>query len=301
MLIDDLMGARDGDPFANLGLIPNKEINGFTLRAWLPYASKVVAKDIGNTRVIKELECKSKEGLFEAEFPNTDKPFHYSFDVSYPDAVVNVIDPYQFHDEAYTGLAEMKLKASNLYRTLGAHLMTIEVDGVKVSGVKFAVYAPSAKCCSVIGDFNFWDGRRHPMERSLDGHWVLFVPGIKPGDRYKYELKDPLGNRLPHKADPVGFYSEQYPSFASIVVDQTTYTWHDADWIKSQLNNKVDQPISIYEMHFASWKRKDDGYSYSYRRWPMSLSPTSRSSATPMSSSCPSPSSRSTDPGDISL
>lgn len=69
MLIDDLMGARDGDPFANLGLIPNKEINGFTLRAWLPYASKVVAKDIGNTRVIKELECKSKEGLLRQSSP----------------------------------------------------------------------------------------------------------------------------------------------------------------------------------------------------------------------------------------
>ena len=156
-------------------------------------------------------------------------------------------------------------KPENIYKTLGAQLIEVEIDGVKVRGTKFAVYAPSATCVSVIGDFNFWDGRRHPMARSLMGHWVLFVPGIEQGNRYKFEIKDPNGNRLPHKADPVGFYHEQYPSFASIVCDQKNYQWNDSKWIKSQLNDKLRRPMSIYEVHLASWKRKQDGSSLSYR------------------------------------
>jgi len=139
--------------------------------------------------------------------------------------------------------------------------------------VRFAVYAPSATSVSLIGDFNFWDGRRHPMQRSLCGHWVLFVPGMKVGERYKYELKDPHGHCLPHKADPVGFYSEQYPSFASIVYDHSQYQWDDDAWRKSQLNNKLEQPLSIYELHFASWKRHENGTSLSYREMAAELIP----------------------------
>lgn len=263
MLIDSLMGARLGNPFDELGLV--KTENGFVLRAWLPYSSKVTVKDLSNSKVLAEMECIDMEGLYEAKFPDAKDAFYYSLDVTYPDAVVNVVDPYQFHDQAFAGLAEMRNDAANLYKTLGAHVETHDIGGVKVSGVRFAVYAPSAKSVSLIGDFNFWDGRRHPMQRSLDGHWVLFVPGLKAGERYKYELKDPLGNRLPHKADPVGFYAEQYPSFASVVYDHSKYKWNDAEWIKSQNNNKLEQPISVYEMHFASWKRNADGYSPSYR------------------------------------
>jgi 1,4-alpha-glucan branching enzyme len=167
----------------------------------------------------------------------------------------------------------MRLEPANLYKCLGAQLIEIEVEGVKIKGVKFAVYAPSASNVSVIGDFNFWDGRRHPMARSMLGHWVLFVPGLTEGEHYKYELKDPLGNRLPHKADPVGFYAEQYPSFASVVYDQTKFQWNDSEWIKSQQNNKLKQAISIYELHFASWRRHEDGTSLSYREMADQLIP----------------------------
>ena len=167
----------------------------------------------------------------------------------------------------------MRNEAANLYRTMGAQLVEIEVDGVKIKGVRFAVYAPSASNVSVIGDFNFWDGRRHPMQRSLMGEWVLFVPGIGEGERYKYELKDPLGNRLPHKSDPVGFYAEQYPSFASVVYDQKRYQWNDAAWVESQKNDKLKQAMSIYELHFASWKRHENGDSLSYREMAAELIP----------------------------
>lgn len=273
MLLSDLLNARVNNPFEKLGLLKSEDGEGYVLRVWMPYSSAITVKDLGNTRELGKMELLDREGLYEAKFPKADIPFNYSLDVTYPDATVNVIDPYQFHDEAFAGLAEMKLEVANLYRTLGAHIVETTINGVTVKGVKFAVYAPSATSVSLIGDFNFWDGRRHPMQRSLDGHWVLFVPGLKAGDRYKYELKDPVGNRLPHKADPVGFYSEQYPSFASVVYDQNKYRWNDADWIKSQINNKLEQPMSVYEMHFASWKRNAEGYSPSYREMADELIP----------------------------
>ena len=273
MLIKELTGARCGQPFEHLGLIQNPQGSGLLLRAWLPGALSVTVSELGKDKVLATLTCVDKLGLFEAQFPRHKKLFSYSLQVQYPDTTTTLIDPYQFRDAAYTGLAEMKLEAANLYRTLGAQLITLEVEGVQVSGVRFAVYAPSATAVSLIGDFNFWDGRRHPMQRSLCGHWVLFVPGLQAGERYKYELKDPMGNRLPHKADPVGFYSEQYPSFASVVYDQGQFQWHDADWQASQLNDKLEQPLTIYELHFGSWKRHDDGSSLSYREMADELIP----------------------------
>lgn len=266
MLIKELTAARCGKPFDHLGLIKNPEGAGLLLRAWLPGAKAVEVRELGSGKVLAaSMSCIDKNGLFEQPFSSRKKPFSYTLHITYPDSTLDLIDPYQFKDEAYAGLAEMKLQASNLYRTLGSHLVETEVAGEKISGVRFAVYAPSATAVSLIGDFNFWDGRRHPMQRSLCGHWVLFVPGLKEGERYKYELKDPLGNRLPHKADPVGFYSEQYPSFASVVYDQSQYQWNDDEWRNSQLNDKLEQPLSIYELHLASWRRHEDGSSLSYR------------------------------------
>ena len=266
MLIKELTAARCGKPFDHLGLIKNPEGAGLLLRAWLPGAKAVEVRELGSGKVLAaSMSCIDKNGLFEQPFSSRKKPFSYTLHITYPDSTLDLIDPYQFKDEAYAGLAEMTLQASNLYRTLGSHLVETEVAGEKISGVRFAVYAPSATAVSLIGDFNFWDGRRHPMQRSLCGHWVLFVPGLKEGERYKYELKDPLGNRLPHKADPVGFYSEQYPSFASVVYDQSQYQWSDDEWRKSQLNDKLEQPLSIYELHLASWRRHEDGSSLSYR------------------------------------
>lgn len=274
MLIDNLLNANLAKPFETLGLQKNAEgKTGYILRAWLPGALAVEVKSLDGKNSLGQMNLVDKEGLFELEYPQADKEFHYSFDVKYQDATVNVIDPYQFREEAFFGLSTMRMEADNLYKTLGAQLIEIEVDGVKIKGVKFAVYAPSASNVSVIGDFNFWDGRRHPMARSMLGHWVLFVPNLTEGERYKYELKDPMGNRLPHKADPVGFYAEQYPSFASVVYDQKKYQWNDAAWIESQKNNKLKQAISIYELHFASWRRHEDGTSLSYREMAEQLIP----------------------------
>lgn len=266
MLIDDLNNATLRQPFEQLGLQPSPTGRGMVLRAWLPGAAAVTVRSLDGARTICRLTPTGREGLFEQELPECAAAFHYKFSVTYQDAEVEVIDPYQFREEAFYGLSTMNEQPANIYKTLGAQLISVDVDGVRVSGTKFAVYAPSATCVSVIGDFNFWDGRRHPMARSLLGHWVLFVPGLGAGQRYKFELKDPNGNRLPHKADPVGFYHEQYPSFASIISDQTTYAWHDAAWQRSQANNKLEQPISVYEVHLGSWRRDHEGRSLGYRQ-----------------------------------
>lgn len=263
-LIQQLLNARISDPFQVLGLVKFKQ--GLMLRAWFPEATAVSVQSL-NGDALAEMTCTSPQGLFEAEFADTKDSFNYQFVVSYGEVTHTVIDPYQFHEHAYDGLATMHHAPQNLYSVLGAQVKTIEVDGVAVKGVRFGVYAPNALSVSLIGDFNHWDGRRQPMQRSMDGHWVLFVPGLEAGCTYKFELKDMHGHQLPHKTDPVGFYSEQYPSFASVVWDHDQYQWNDDAWRESQLNDKTKQPMAIYEVHLASWKRKlESGKGYlSYR------------------------------------
>ena len=171
MIIDDLNNARVSKPFETLGLQPLE--HGYILRAWLPGAKNVEVLMLKNSEHICSLDCVNQDGLFEKELKDCTAPFHYKFKVTYNDSVIEVIDPYQFRDEAFYGLNTMNEDPQNIYKTLGAQLIEVDIDGVKVKGTKFAVYAPSATAVSVIGDFNFWDGRRHPMARSLLGHWVL--------------------------------------------------------------------------------------------------------------------------------
>ncbi len=270
MLIDDLNAAKLTKPFEELGLQPLNG-GGYVLRAYLPGARSVDVFCLKDKKKLCTLDD-AGNGLFVKELPALKEAVHYQFKIAYDDSVVDFIDPYQFRDEAFYGLSTMNETPANIYKTLGAQLIEIEVDGVKVKGVKFAVYAPSATCVSVIGDFNFWDGRRHPMARSLMGHWVLFVPGITAGQRYKFEIKDPNGNRLPHKADPVGFAHEQYPSFASVVTDQKSYVWHDEKWRRSQLNDKLKRPITTYELHLGSWKHGEGDKPLTYRELAKELS-----------------------------
>jgi 1,4-alpha-glucan branching enzyme len=138
--------------------------------------------------------------------------------------------------------------------------------GKHATGVLFSVYAPSARAVSVVGDFNSWDGRRHPMQSSFEGIWRLFVPGLERGALYKFEIKGPDGNLLPIKSDPFAMYSEQPPGNASIVLDRESYQWGDADWCKARDGGgyRSDVPVSIYELHPGSWRRHPDGRHLSY-------------------------------------
>jgi 1,4-alpha-glucan branching enzyme len=145
------------------------------------------------------------------------------------------------------------------YNKLGAQLRS--VDGV--DGVNFAVWAPDATSVSVIGDFNQWDGRRHPMRKHVpSGFWELFVPGLSEGTLYKYQIRH--YDQVYEKADPFGFATELPPRTASKVADLAHYHWHDADWInRRRETNWLEQPLSFYEVHLGSWRRPGDDFT----RW----------------------------------
>ena len=211
MPVERLVAARCADPFSHLGLLANPDGPGLKLTAWLPDALEVRVRILKSGKIVATLTAADEAGLFETVFTRRKNPFPYQLIATYADASADIIDPYQFQAAAWEGLAELTWQPENLYHTLGAQLRTVTHLGQQVEGVRFAVYAPSATAVSLIGDFNFWDGRRHPMQRSQCGHWVLFVPGLKAGIATKFELKDPMGNRLPHKSDPVGFYERAVP------------------------------------------------------------------------------------------
>ncbi len=142
-----------------------------------------------------------------------------------------------------------------LWEALGAHVMTHE----GTPGTHFAVWAPNARRVSVVGDFNAWDGRRHVMRRrGSTGVWEIFLPGIGDGTCYKYEVVGSHGAAL-LKADPVGFGSQHPPETASVVRDIRGYGWDDDTWMETRAaHNRRDAPISIYEVHLGSWRRRYD-------------------------------------------
>lgn len=169
-----------------------------------------------------------------------------------------ISDPYAFTTEIFSEFDAHLFnegKHCDLYEKLGAHID--EQDGIQ--GVNFSVWAPNALNVSVIGDFNHWDGRIHPMQRGSSGVWQLFLPGLKVGTLYKFEVKTHQGH-LYKKSDPFGFQQEVRPNTASVVSD-LSHTWNDDEWIKHRCQtNPLTQPISIYEVHLGSWQ-----YGYSNR------------------------------------
>ena len=142
---------------------------------------------------------------------------------------------------------------NSLWQILGAHPIVHE----GVAGTHFAVWAPNAKSVSVVGDFNGWDGTAHQLRsRGHSGIWELFAPGVGDGEVYKFQIFDRDGNRLPQKADPVGFGAEHPPKTASIVRKIDQYDWSDTKWMENRhIGHSIDKPISIYEVHLGSWKK----------------------------------------------
>jgi 1,4-alpha-glucan branching enzyme len=149
-----------------------------------------------------------------------------------------------------------------IYDKLGAHLAA--VDGVP--GASFAVWAPNAQRVSVVGDFNDWDGRRHSMRLlGASGVWEIFIPGVREGALYKYELKD-IHGQIILKTDPYGFFFELAPKNASIVWNIQKHEWKDEEWIEQRRrSNLLQRPLSIYEIHLGSWRKKSPFESLGYR------------------------------------
>ncbi|MCX6622131.1 MAG: 1,4-alpha-glucan branching protein GlgB [Acidobacteria bacterium] len=156
-----------------------------------------------------------------------------------------------------------------VYHKLGSQLRTL--DGV--AGVSFAVWAPSARRVSVVGDFNLWNGRAHPMRTlGASGIWELFVPGLAAGTSYKYNVRSRLQGYQQQKADPYAFATEVPPKSASVVADLGTYTWNDGEWMERRARtNLLKEPMSVYEVHLGSWMRGPYNRYLTYRELAVTL------------------------------
>lgn len=258
------------DPFSVLGM--HEEDGGLIVRVFLPGASSIAVVDRASGEVIAVLPKQNASGLFAGAIERA-RPFPYRLRVITPSGVVEIEDAYRFG--SMLGEIDIDLLAAGShfrsYNKLGAH--PIALDGVE--GVGFAVWAPNARSVSVVGRFNEWDRRCHPMRlRPEAGVWEIFIPGLAAGESYNYDITGPAGERLPLKADPCGFFAEHPPATASIVHDPGHFAWHDQEWMaRREQANAHDAPIAIYEVHLGSWQRHGDGRYLSYRELADTLVP----------------------------
>lgn len=267
--------AKCPNPFHYLGV--HESESGRLIRVFMPGAEAVSVINLHGNHSLGQMKKEGDSAVFSLEVSD-DSPLVYSIKVNTPHGAFNSIDPYQFQEQAYHAVHFVDHRPENVYRQLGAQLVELEVGLAEpIRGVRFAVFAPNASSVSVVGDFNWWNGARHAMQKTDLGYWVIFVPGVEPGVKYKYQIKDTEGHELPHKADPVGFYAQQYPSHASEVYDHDEYQWQDQKWQSRDVGNIYSKPMSIYEVHLGSWKRKikSDGQSevFTYRELAEELIP----------------------------
>nr|WP_136249674.1 1,4-alpha-glucan branching protein GlgB [Ningiella ruwaisensis] len=247
-----LIKAKCAEPFSVLG--PQQESKTKSrVSVFFPEASSLELID-DKGKLLSKAE-KQADGLFVASLGTAKLKKPYSISAQGEGWQHSFVDPYQFTAEAYHAVHFIDHAPENIYRQAGAQIITSESG---VSGVRFAVFAPNAMSVSIIGEFNLWDRRRHPMQRTDMGYWVLFVPGLRAGEKYKFALYDAHGHALPDKADPVGFQQEQYPSHSSVVYDHDAYQWQDKAWMTRKNHDPYHQPVSIYEVHLGSWKRPDE-------------------------------------------
>ncbi len=262
---ESIVRAQHGDPFSVLGM---HVVDGdLVVRTFQPQAGAVELVERKSGKPVATLDRVHPDGLFEARLARRRKPFAYRLKLEAHGGSTVIDDAYGF--PPVLGELDVHLLAEgshrNAYEKLGAHPRVI--DGV--SGTGFAVWAPNARRVSVVGDFNDWDGRRHPMRlRHSCGVWEIFMPGTGAGTRYKYEIVGSDGALMPLKADPCAFYAEQPPRTASVVHGLPERDWGDDDWMaRRAAAQSRDAPISIYEVHLGSWRRvASDGLRYlSYR------------------------------------
>ena len=245
-----LQRASHGNPFGVLG--PHVIDGQTVVRAFYPGATSVDIIVSGRDSLPM---TQTQDGLFELAIGQTGP---YRLAVHWPGGVLETADPYSF-SVALTDY-ELNLIAEGRYLDLplrlGANLGTIN----GITGVLFAVWAPNAHNVSVVGDFNSWDPRRHPMRlRHHGGIWELFIPTVKPGDVYKYAIKTSDGTALPFKADPLAKTAELPPRTGSVVAQPLDMVWTDEAWLaKRGALQALDAPVSCYEVHVGSWLKTSD-------------------------------------------
>ena len=249
-MVDDalrLAECRHDHPLAILGPQPLAG-GGWVVRIWMPEAEQVELLIDGQALA---MATPNHPWVFEAAL-ESDPGSTYQLRVRRGGMEHVQHDPWSFRHEWMGELDRLLFAEGNhhhIWRRMGAH--ATEHNGI--AGVQFCLWAPNARSVSVLGDFNSWDGRHHPMQSRLGGSWELFIPGLKPGQIYKYEVRSPDGHCY-QKADPYGFRHEIRPQTGSVVAELDTYSWSDASWMAERDSaNPLDQPISVYEMHLGSW------------------------------------------------
>jgi 1,4-alpha-glucan branching enzyme len=250
--INDIICSNLRDPFAVLGM--HQEEKGISIRAFVPDAKTITVCEAGTGKPLRDMERIHGHGIFTVQFPARKKFFMYEFAIEpWSGPARRSFDPYRF----LPVMSEQSRYLFNegnhqrLFEDLGSHIRTI--DGVE--GTVFAVWAPSAKRVSVVGDFNRWDGRCHPMRLlGSSGVWELFLPGVGTGAVYKFEIKKYDQDHLTLKSDPYAYQQQPFPDYGSIVVDLDTFEWNDDDWLRRRRGtNLLNRPLSIYEVHLGSW------------------------------------------------
>ncbi|MFD3248434.1 1,4-alpha-glucan branching protein GlgB [Rahnella aquatilis] len=257
-VINQIISGHYADPFSLLGM--HSVAAGLEVRALLPDADQVWVIDVEKGKQVAELRRYDDRGFFVGLIPRRKNAFRYKLEVRWGENIQVIDDPYRFG----TLLQELDIwllaEGTHLrpYEKLGAHLQTLD----DVEGVSFAVWAPNAMRVSVVGEFNFWDGRRHPMrQRRENGIWELFIPAVREGQLYKFEIIDCRG-QISLRADPYAFEAQMRPDTASCVRKLPDVVPHSESRKKA---NALNQPVSVYEVHLGSWRRHaDDNFWLSY-------------------------------------
>lgn len=261
--IETIVYSEHDNPHQLLGA--HKVEAGILVTAFLPNAKEVILKLKGTNREYPMIL--EEENGFYAVLLHMKKIQAYTLKITWNNGTIEEIkDPYSY-EPLIKAEDTMRFRQGihyNIYELLGAHIQTIK----GVTGTYFAVWAPNAVRVSVVGDFNAWDGRRHPMRRLPDcGIFELFLPGVLQGSIYKYEIKAKGGLTF-LKSDPYANYTEIRPANASIVFDLDQYQWNDIDWMKERKQKKTRElPMSIYEVHLGSFKKPQEknGSFFNYR------------------------------------
>ena len=251
--VNQIVNNLHHNPFEILGCHPvgkNGSVKSWVVRAYLPNATSawVICPE---ARTEYPMQSMHHPHFFVCTI-QIPKLTNYQLRIKEGDKEKVIYDPYAFPSARLTDLDIHLFAEGNhhrIYEKLGAHITT--VNGV--SGVYFALWAPNARNVSVIGDFNYWDGRKNQMAKRGNGVWELFIPELKVGTAYKYEVKNWEGH-IYEKSDPYGFQQEVRPKTASIVADLNTYKWDDDEWMEKRRNrDPLAQPVSVYEIHLGSW------------------------------------------------
>ncbi len=269
--MEAVINGNHGNVFAVLGIHKDKGSKEVFIRTYQPHSKSVEVID-NNNKSLGFMTQLDERGFYQINLGAVEN-FSYKFRIENDlGNVYEAEDVYRF--PSTLGDMDVYLFAEGnhleMYKKLGAHPM--EMDGVK--GVGFAVWAPNAKRVSVVGAFNNWDGRVNAMRcHQSCGVWDIFIPNIGEGELYKYEIKS-HDDCILVKADPVAFYSEKRPNTASVVYDINHYNWSDSNWMNyREEHNSFDKPMSIYEVHLGSWRRKDGNEYLTYRELADTLVP----------------------------